>query len=105
METPGTEASTRKGGRRARGRLDSNKQEKVIKSAVIKDRKDELVRLHNAAKDAAAAKSDGMKAAAEAAGLQAAVVARYIAACAGENFEEKKRECEQLSILFEDVGE
>ena len=33
--------------------------------------------------------------------MLASVVRRYVAASAGENYIEKKRECEQLSLLFE----
>lgn len=86
------------------GRLDADKQEKVIELAPIRDRVDELVALLNKANETSADFAEAIKKAAEDSGLLSSVVRRFITAKAGEKFLDKKRECEQLSILFEDVG-
>src|SRR6266478_813265 len=48
---------------------------------------------------------ESMKAWAEKAGLQSSVLRKFIAARAGENFPDKKRDAMQLSLLFEEIGE
>ena len=57
------------------------------------------------AEEAAEDFASAVKATAEASGLLASVVRRFVTARAGENFEEKARECEQLSLLFDEIGE
>ena len=49
--------------------------------------------------------AEGVKANAERAGIQASVLRKFIAARAGENFGDKKRDALQLSLLFEEIGE
>jgi len=89
------------GKRKAKGRLDADKQEKVIKRDVVEDKIDHLVNLHNTAIERRKDFSDAVKAVAEESGMLASVVRRYVSARAGETDIEKKRECEQLSLLFE----
>jgi hypothetical protein len=83
-----------------------DKQESVVRAdqltpAVI----DSLVADFLYAADAANTLSEGIKAAAEKAGIQATVLRKFITARAGEKFEEKKRDCAQLNLLFEEVGQ
>lgn len=90
-------------GKGARGRKGKDKQEAVIEAAVLKKKLPELVKLKKAADEASADLNDAIKKAAEQSGLLATVVRKVVVASAGENFEEKKREAEQLSLAFEEV--
>jgi hypothetical protein len=47
--------------------------------------------------------SDGIKAQAEKAGIQSSVLRKFVVASAGENFDDKKRDAMQLSLLFEET--
>lgn len=87
----------------AKGRKGKDKQEAVIEIAKLRQKLPELVKLKKAADEASANLNDGIKAAAEKSGLLASVVRKVVVASAGENFEEKKREAEQLSLAFEEV--
>jgi hypothetical protein len=71
----------------------------------LKDSIDDLVLLCADSANAALNFSEAIKAHAEKSGLLASVVRKFVIARAGEKFGEKKRECEQLSLLFEEVGE
>jgi hypothetical protein len=88
----------------ARGRKDRSGQEAVIKLAPVKERVDEMVQLYEVYKDSGAQLNEGIKALAEASGLMASVVRKFIVARAGDNFDEKKREADQLSLVFDEVG-
>ena len=66
---------------------------------------DALVKLKVRADEAAEDFAEAVKKTAEQAGLLATVVRRFVVARAGEKFEEKRRECEQLDLLFSEVGE
>jgi hypothetical protein len=103
MEQVGAGANGK--GKGARGRIDKDKQEQVLEHPVIKKKIGELVKLKKAADDASQEFNDAIKAAAEASGFLASTVRSFATARAGENFEDAKRKCEQLSILFEEVGE
>ena len=94
-----------KGKRGAKGRMDGDKQPAVQQPKIISERIDELVRLKTKADDAAESFADGIKKAAEDSGYLASVVRKFVVARAGEQFEEKKRQCEQQLELFEEVGE
>jgi len=89
---------------KAKGRKDGG-QDAVMKVKPVKDKIAHLVKLHNAAKEAAAGFSDAVKAVAEQAGVNAKCLRSFVAARAGESFEEKFREVEQLTFLFEKIGE
>lgn len=103
METqPGTNG---KGKRKAKARMDADKQEAVQQPKVIKERIDELVNAKQRADDAAEAYSDAIKNAAEASGYLASAVKKFVTARAGEKFEEEHRKVEQQLELFEEVGE
>jgi hypothetical protein len=88
----------------AKGRKDRAGQEAVIKLAPVRERVDELVVLYQTYKQSGEDLNEGIKALAEASGLMAAVIRKFIVARAGENFTEKKREADQLSLVFEEVG-
>ncbi len=57
------------------------------------------------AQDAATVLGESIKAWAEKAGIQSSVLRKFIAARAGGNFPDKKRDAMQLSLLFEEIGE
>jgi hypothetical protein len=99
------DAATETGtGKRVRGRKDQG-QEAVVKTDVLKDKVADLVHLHNKAAAAAETYGDAIKTTAEKAGLLASVVRKFVAARAGEKFEEEKKKAEQLSLVFDEVGE
>lgn len=106
QESPAPKRRGRQANGQARGRRDpATRQEATIETAVVKDRVQELVLLLQRSKDASTAYSDGVKAAAEKAGLQASVVRKFIEARAGEQFTERQRDARQLVLLFDEVGE
>lgn len=99
-----------KGGKRGRrftgpGRKDEHHQEKVIDLSLVSDSIDELVRLYKSAAEVAEDYSTAIKETAEKAGINAGALRKFVTAKAGEKYEERKRDCEQLSLLFEEVGE
>ena len=87
-----------------RGRIEKDAQDAVIKLKVVKDKIAHLIELHQASRVSSEDFSAAVNHVAEEAGLLASVVRRYVVAKAGEKFAEKKRECEQLSLLFEEVA-
>lgn len=101
MSTEGIET----GKRAPRGRREKGtNQEAVIQLAPIKERVEELVSLYNAAQSAGDEFAEAIKKAAEDSGLLAAVVRKFVVARAGEKYSEAKTSCEQLSLLFDEVG-
>lgn len=94
----------RRGRRNVKGRQDSSKQEKTIEVKKLDEKMDHLVSLHTACKEASTNFSDAIKAVAESSGLQASVVRRFVAAKAGDNFGDRKRDAEQLALVFEEVA-
>jgi hypothetical protein len=99
------ETSTgRRGRRSAQGRKDKDRQEKAIEVKKLDEKMDHLVGLHNACKEASSSFSDAVKSVAESSGLQASVVRRFVAAKAGENFGDRKRDAEQLALVFDEIA-
>lgn len=92
-----------RGGRSARGRQDRSGQEKVIDKTHLVEKVPYLVELHTRARDAQKDLSGAIKAVAEKSGLLASVVRKIIVAKAGESFDEKKKEAEQLALMFDEV--
>ena len=90
---------------KAKGRKDASGQEAIIKMKVAGDARKHLVKLLIAKQEAAEDYSAAIKAKAEAAGIQASVLGKYISAIAGEKYEEKKRDAEQLALCFDELGE
>jgi hypothetical protein len=91
--------------RKVEGRKGKDQQEAVIETKVVKDKINYLVKLKNAADEAGEDYSEGIKKVAEDSGILASELRKFVNARAGENFEEAKRRCEQLALLFEEVGE
>jgi len=89
---------------KARGRQDRAGQEKVIRMQELTERLPHLVSLHNTAKDAAEDFSSAVKSIAEKSGLLSSVVRRIVTAKAGDNFDEKKKEAQQLSLAFDELA-
>jgi thiamine monophosphate kinase len=90
--------------RGARGRQDRSGQEKVIDKTHLVEKLPHLVKLYTASKDASTDLSDGIKKVAEKSGLLASVVRKLVVAKASENFDEKKKEAEQLALMFDEVA-
>src|SRR5712664_4226457 len=104
----GTQTEAARGTGRSKkplGRQDAEHQETVIETKVVKDKINHLVKLKTTADEAVADFADAVKKVAEDSGLLAASVRKFVVARAGEGYEEAKRKCEQLSLLFEEVGE
>ena len=93
----------KKRGRKSKARIEDG-QEKVIELSVVKERRDELVNLYNRAKEAGEDFATAIKKAAEDSGLPAKPLRSFIVATAGEKFMARKRENEQLELLFTEVG-
>lgn len=103
MESGQQELGTNGKGKGARGRIEAG-QESVIKLESLQTKMKKLVELHNHAEAVAQDFKDAVKAAAEASGLLAATVSKYVRAKAGENFEETKAKVTQLSLVFEELN-
>jgi hypothetical protein len=88
-----------------RGRKDKEGQESVIKTTVLKGQIEDLVSLHHKAANAMRVYGEAIKGAAEKSGLLATTVRKFIAARAGENFEEQKTKYTQLALVFDEIGE
>jgi len=89
--------------KQARGRIDSDGQEAIIKLDPVRAKIDELQHLYFESREAAEAFSDAIKAVAEEAGLNAKALRTFVKASVDDKLEEKQRECEQLTLLFEEV--
>lgn len=87
------------------GRKDNDGIEATIAIGVLKKRTKELESLYLKAEDAKAAFNLGIKGAAQASGLMASVVAKVIKARVNKKYADKKREAEQLELVFGELGE
>jgi hypothetical protein len=90
--------------RRVRSRQGTDQQGEVIRLDELRKKLGYLIRLHTAAKDAKEEFAEAVQAVAEASGFQATVVRRFVNAKAGSTFEKKKKEAEQLSLVFDEVA-
>ena len=86
-----------------RGRKDHEQQEAVIKLAPIRERLHELEQLYREGVEASEAFADAVKETAEASGLLAKVVRKFVTARCRDEIDERKRENEQLTFLFDDI--
>jgi hypothetical protein len=103
MDNAASAAST--GSRRRVGsRQGTDQQDEAIRLEELRKKVGYLVRLHNTAQDAKEEFAEAVRAVAEASGLQAKVVRRFVVAKAGTTFEKKKKEAEQLSLVFDEVA-
>lgn len=90
--------------RRAKARKDNDGQEAVIDLKAIKDRVDDLIKLHIAVKESREEYSEAIKAAAEKGGINARSLRAYVRARASESYSKDKQYAEQLSLLFDEIG-
>lgn len=104
MEQIETGKGNGKGRTEVQGRKAKDRQEAVIEPKVLKQRMGELVKLKKAADSASEDLNDAIKACAEKSGLLASVVRKAVVASAGEDFEAKHREVEQLQLAFDAVA-
>ena len=86
------------------GRVDAG-QEAIIKSGEVKKRLDDLKKLYTSKQDAAVLYREAIKKAAEAAGINAKPLRDYVNALCNEKSEQRRRDAEQLELLFAEVGE
>jgi len=86
------------------GRKGKDKQSAVPQPQILKARMPELVKLKKASDTASVHLNDAVKAAAEKSGLLASVVRKAVVASAGEDFEAKHREVEQLQLAFDAIA-
>jgi hypothetical protein len=108
MQTAAANESTNGTERKVRGRKakTSDHQEAIIKLEELNPLAiATLIADFRSAQEAATMLGEGIKANAERAGVQASVLRKFVAARAGENFGDKKRDALQLSLLFEEIGE
>jgi len=87
-----------------RGRIDANQQEAIVKLDPVKERIVELEELYANAIQAKEDFSEAVKVTAEASGLIAGVLRKFVVARVKDKQEERQRECEQLQFLFDEVG-
>lgn len=94
----------------ARGRRDNDGQEKTPDPAKVEKVLPSLIKLYEAKVAAGTALSDATKKAAEKSGFNTGALKKFIKARAEADgseedpFDERKREAEQLVLLFEKVG-
>lgn len=100
----GSVISNGNGAKPPRGRKGKDKQDAVIETGKLKEKLTYLVKLKKANDSAAVEFADAIKATAEKSGLLASVVRKVVVAAAGEDYEAKQREAEQLSLAFEECG-
>lgn len=77
---------------------------KAINLAPLKEKIGHLVGLHRSAKEATTDLAEAIEAVAESSGVLPAAVRKFVTARAGEKFTDRKTECEQLTLLFDEVG-
>lgn len=70
----------------------------------LEDRVANLETLHRLKTEAKDRYNDAVKATAEASGLLAGVVNKFVNARVGESFQDEKRKAEQLSLCFDEIG-
>lgn len=87
--------------RKPTGRVSGDGQESVIDVSKAHDKEKHLVGLYTKQQEAAADFADAIKVVAEKSGLNASTVRAWVIAKAGENYDEKRRKVQQLSIIFE----
>lgn len=100
----GNDAIEEKARRKRVGRKGPDGQEQVIEMQEVRDKITTLVDLYKLHEDCGKDLNAGIKAVAESSGLLASAIRKLVIARAGDNFEAKAREIEQLALVFEEVG-
>lgn len=91
--------------RQAKGRKDKDGGPAVIKLETFATRVQNLIDLKIAAVQAVKAYQEASTAVAEASGLNAGTVNRYVRARMGNNFREERDRASQMAFVFESLGE
>lgn len=103
------EVDARKAGapysRQTKGRKDKDGGPAVIKMETFATRVQNLMDLKIAATQATKAYQEAASAVAEASGLNAGTVNRYVRARIGKNFREERDRASQMAFVFESLGE
>lgn len=86
------------------GRVDGGQEQAVVVEKIT-GKLEHLLKLYRKAEEAKEDLSDAIKAVAEAGGVHASVLKRFIAARGGENFTKARAKSAQLELLFEEIGE
>jgi len=93
--------------RTAPGRRTNDGQEKTPDPGAVEPRMSKLLKLYAESENAKEALSDAIKKAAESTGFNAAALKKFVKARAGDEdeFADRKRDAEQLVLLFDKVGD
>jgi hypothetical protein len=91
--------------KRAEGRKGRDGTESVIKLETLRVRLPNLIEMLIASRLAQKQYLDGVKAVAESTGLLSSTVSRFVRARAGDSFREERMRAEQLSLVFDEIGE
>lgn len=95
-------------GPQTRGRRGNDGQEQVPEPSVVESSMTRLLQLYAEAEGAKEVLSDAVKKCAEKSGFNAGAIKKFVKARADDdddNFSLRKREAQQLVLLFEQVGE
>lgn len=87
------------------GRKDNQGQDAVLQISELADKLQRLQKLKIQADEAKEDFSSAVKAVALKAGLLASVVRKVVAARTGDRVSDEKRKADQLSLVFEELGE
>jgi len=91
-------------GRPTRAQKEAARLAKPVSMEALSKKIGWLLALRETAKDAASDFSEAVSAVAMEAGIESSVVKRFVNARASEAYY-KKRECEQLALCFDEIGE
>jgi len=87
-----------------RGRKGADKQEAVLRPKAVQEAIGELLTSYEKSVSAADRFNSMVKAIAEKSGFMASNIKRLVKARHGEAFEDRRRDAEQLTMLFDEVG-
>lgn len=99
------EARTETNTRSARGRKDSEGTQEIIKIKPIKDASADVMKLLRKAETAKAEANEAFKSLAERSGTNVSSLKKLFRSSLKGNFADVRNEVDQLSLLFEQVGE
>lgn len=106
MESPQSNVASLPGvAASARGRVNPDQQEAVIKMSVVKECVGELERLYTKKQEASEDFNTAVKSIAEKAGINSGPLKKFVVARCKEKIPEVTRDQEQLALLLFDVGE
>lgn len=88
----------------ARVRVDHEDQEAVVKLDAVRENLHDLEQQYRDSVDTAEAFAEAIKAVAEESGLFPKVLRRFVIARVKDQIRERKRECDQLFFLFDEIS-